>query len=152
MGILNKFGKKKGGAAEPEKKSKKEAAPAAEGKAEKKEKVEEISVDLLGGETVPQKEGSGTSYRILLKPVYTEKSTRLQGMGKYVFMVAPDTNKIEVMRAIRDLYGVAPVSVRIIKEKGNVVRFGKTMGREKDEKKAIVTLKPGETLNVVEGA
>ena len=145
MGILNKFGKKKGGAAEPEKKGKKEAAPAAEGKAEKKEKVAVTRGPLA-------KEGSGTSYRILLKPVYTEKSTRLQGMGKYVFMVAPDTNKIEVMRAIRDLYGVAPVSVRIIKEKGNVVRFGKTMGREKDEKKAIVTLKPGETLNVVEGA
>lgn len=155
MGILEKFGKKKGGAAakkadKPE--EKKDAAPGE--KAEKSEKKSDKKAEKKEQQTRGPlaKEGAGSAYRILIRPVFTEKTSRLQAQGKYVFIVSKNANKIEVSRAIRDLYGVAPVDVNITVVKGKSVRFGRTEGREQDLKKAIVTLKSGETLTVVEGA
>jgi large subunit ribosomal protein L23 len=84
--------------------------------------------------------------------VFTEKSGRLQSMGQYVFEVASGANKREVANAVRDLYGVQPATVHILNRKGKSVRFGRTMGRERDAKKAVITLKAGETLTVIEGA
>ncbi|HJV32950.1 MAG TPA: 50S ribosomal protein L23, partial [Patescibacteria group bacterium] len=98
------------------------------------------------------KDGSGEAHRVLLKPVFSEKSSLLQAQGKYVFIVAKNATKVDVAAAIRDLYGVKPASVRVIVHKGKEVRFGKFSGKEKDEKKAIVTLAPGQTLTVFEGA
>ena len=96
------------------------------------------------------KEHAGASYRILMKPVFSEKSARQEAKGKYTFLIAPDANKTEVLRAVRDLYGVQPVSVRIVLKKGKNVRFGQTQGREKDEKKAIVTPRAGDSITVSE--
>lgn len=152
MGFLDKFSKKKGAApkAAPaktaEKADKDEKAPRAEAKADAAESPKPVTRGPLA------KEDAGIAHRILLRPVHTEKTGREQGLGKYVFLVAMDANKVEVARAVRDLYGVKPVSVRIVKVLGKSVRFGRTVGKEKDRKKAIVTLKPGETITVVEGA
>lgn len=96
------------------------------------------------------KEHGGASHRILIKPVFSEKSARQESLGKYTFLVATDANKTEVLRAVRDLYGVKPVSVRIVLKKGKAVHFGRTQGREKDEKKAIVTLRAGDSITVSE--
>jgi len=94
--------------------------------------------------------GGASSHRILVKPVLTEKSGRQEAQGKYTFLVSKDANKIEVARAVRELYGVKPVSVRITLKKGKNVSFGRFHGTEKDEKKAFVTLKSGESINVSE--
>jgi large subunit ribosomal protein L23 len=97
------------------------------------------------------KEGAGQSYRVLLSPLLTEKSERMQALGKYSFLVAADANKIEVARAVRDLYGVKPASVNIVNIGGKIVRFGRSVGKQKDVKKAIVTLNEGESITAFEG-
>ena len=68
---------------------------------------------------------SNNAYRILVKPLVTEKAANLNVEGKYVFEVFPSANKIEVAKAINEIYGVNPVSVNIIKMKGKKVRHGR---------------------------
>lgn len=89
-------------------------------------------------------------YNVLVSPIVTEKAERLQASGKYMFNVSKRANKIEIARAIKEVYGVTPVAVNVIVRKGKRVRFGKYQGRRKNEKKAIVTLKKGDILTVME--
>lgn len=98
-----------------------------------------------------KKKNDGNAYRILIKPLITEKAANLGVEGKYVFMAADKANKIEVSKAIEEVYGVKPVSVNVIKMQGKFVRSGKTLGRRKDWKKVIVTLPKGKTIKVYEG-
>ncbi|MBI4457742.1 50S ribosomal protein L23 [Candidatus Uhrbacteria bacterium] len=150
MGFFDKFSKKKGsGDAKPSKAAK--AAKASDTKTAdaKTADTKESKKAVVKGPLA--KEGAGSAYRVLVRPIFTEKASALQAMGKYAFEVATNANKMEVSRAIADLYGVKPVSVRIIKVQGKEVRFGRTLGRERDIKKAIVSLKPGESITVVEG-
>lgn len=111
--------------------------------------------DLYGSDgkakTEKAKKSKGMAYRILVKPMVTEKATNLSAVNQYVFMVSIDANKIEVAKAIFEVYGVNPTSVNIIKSKGKKVNRGKVSGRRKDFKKAIVTLKKGESISVYEG-
>jgi large subunit ribosomal protein L23 len=94
------------------------------------------------------RELGGKSATVLLAPVLTEKSSRQESLGKYVFFVSSGTTKVEVAEAIRDLYGVKPTSVRIANVKGKKVRFGRVQGRKKDRKKAIITLKKGDAISI----
>ncbi len=94
---------------------------------------------------------SGQAYRVLIKPMVTEKATNLVSSNQYVFMVGIDTNKIEVSKAIQEVYGVKPISVNIIKVKGKKVNRGRITGKRKDFKKAVITLKKGDTISVYEG-
>lgn len=94
---------------------------------------------------------NGRAYRVLVRPLITEKVTNLAVENKYAFEVATDTNKIEVSRAIQEVYGVVPTDVNIVNVKGKKVRFGRKFGKRKDWKKAIITLKKGETIKVYEG-
>ncbi|OIO07421.1 50S ribosomal protein L23 [Candidatus Falkowbacteria bacterium CG1_02_41_21] len=88
---------------------------------------------------------------MLVKPLVTEKATNLGGQNKYVFIVDINANKIEVAKAIDEVYGLNPISVNMVKMKGKQVARGRITGRRKDFKKAIVTLKKGETIQVYEG-
>jgi large subunit ribosomal protein L23 len=65
-------------------------------------------------------------------------------LNKYAFEVDLSANKIDVSRAVKELYGVSTKRVNVIKMKGKKIRFGKTKGKKKDWKKAIITLKEGE--------
>lgn len=125
--------------------------PAAKDKA-KKDKTAQDRPDEKKKGVTRRKTVSGEASRIILRPVFTEKAERIQAYGKYTFMVSRDANKVEVARAIRDLYGVKPVSVRVLVSKGKSVRSGRTRGRRKDEKKAVVTLPPGQIITVMESA
>lgn len=98
-----------------------------------------------------RKEDTGDAYRILLRPLVTEKATNLASENKYVFEVSPDANKVEVRKAIKNVYGLNPVSVNILNVSGKKIRFGKTSGRTKNKKKAIVAFKKGEKIEVYEG-
>ncbi|MCX6741422.1 MAG: 50S ribosomal protein L23 [Candidatus Parcubacteria bacterium] len=88
-----------------------------------------------------------SAYRVLLRPIITEKATDLSALDKYVFEVAPTMNKIEVKKGVKELYSVTVLRVNIIKNMGKVVRYGKSHGRTKNWKKAIVTLKKGDKIN-----
>lgn len=114
----------------------KDAAPKAKEKTEK---------------TAPQPSSSTAhlAHRVLRRPLVTEKSTRGGSGSQYTFEVAPAATKADVRQSVRHLYGIAPVAVNIIVLRGKVVRFGRTYGRTADRKKAIVTLPPGKTIDVV---
>ncbi|MFA5126671.1 MAG: 50S ribosomal protein L23 [Patescibacteria group bacterium] len=90
-------------------------------------------------------------YRILLKPVISEKATIANSLQQYVFEVDVRANKVEIKKAIQELYKVAPLSINIINQAGKKVRVGRTFGTRKRVKKAIVTLKKGETIKLYEG-
>ncbi|HEX7404247.1 MAG TPA: 50S ribosomal protein L23 [Usitatibacter sp.] len=130
--------------AKPEKKEKvAKKAPKAEAKAV----AEETKVIAKGPLA---KEGAGDAHAVLVAPIFTEKSGALQAQNKYAFIVARHAGKVEIARAIRDLYGVKPVAVHVLVLKGKQVRFGRYSGKEKDVKKAIVTLKKGDAIAVME--
>ena len=97
-----------------------------------------------------RKEDTREAYRVLLHPIVSEKAARIGELGQYVLAVSPSATRIGVARAVTALYGVRPVNVNIIRSEGKTVRFGRRMGREKDGKKAIVTLKKGERLALFE--
>jgi len=99
------------------------------------------------------KEGakSSSAYRVLVKPMITEKAAHLGTENKYVFMVSIDANKIEVAKAITSVYGVKVEKVNLIRQQGKAVVRGRVKGKRKDFKKAIVTLSKGSTISIYEG-
>ncbi|RJR32036.1 50S ribosomal protein L23 [Candidatus Parcubacteria bacterium] len=88
---------------------------------------------------------------ILIEPIVSEKATALGAQNSYVFEVHPDSNKIEIKKAIEAVYRVTPLSVNIVRVSGKYVTHGKTSGRTKNWKKAIVTLKQGDKIQIYEG-
>ena len=90
--------------------------------------------------------------QVLVRPVVTEQSTLLQEKGKYVFEVLPSANKIMVRRAVEQAFNVNVVSVNIVMNRGKAKRFGARRVTTRDIKKAIVTLKPGDRIQIFEGA
>lgn len=88
---------------------------------------------------------------IILRPVISEKATRLVEENKYTFFVAPDANKLEIKRAIEELFRVKVLKVNTIRLKGKKKRLGRFEGRTSLRKKAIVTLRPGDKIEIFEG-
>ena len=85
---------------------------------------------------------------ILIKPLITEKVTTLNNQNQYVFEVDPRVNKIEIKNEIKKTYKVDPIKVNIVSVKGKRIRFGRTEGKKKDWKKAIIILKKGDKIEV----
>ena len=89
---------------------------------------------------------------ILLKPLLTEKLTSLREKGNKVgFVVRSDANRIEIKRAVETMLKVRVERVNVMNVRGKTKRLGKFTGRRSDWKKAIVTLKAGEKLDMFEG-
>ncbi|MFH1427973.1 MAG: 50S ribosomal protein L23, partial [Patescibacteria group bacterium] len=93
----------------------------------------------------------GNAYQNIVKPLVTEKASALGVEDKYIFQVAPKANKIEIAKSIEEIYGIKPVSVNIINLRGKNVRYGRTIGRRKSWKKAIIKLPKGKTIKIYEG-
>ena len=92
-----------------------------------------------------------TLYRTIVRPLMTEKtSAAYQTRGEYAFEVAPDANKISIKAAIERLFGVKVVGVQTMNCRGKTRRMGGTIGKRPNWKKAIVTLKAGDTIDVFE--
>ena len=70
--------------------------------------------------------------------------------NKVGFEVAPDANKIEIKKAVEDAFQVAVESVNVLNVQGKLKRLGRNMGKRRDWKKAIVTLKEGSTIEFFE--
>ena len=90
-------------------------------------------------------------HRVLVKPTITEKSTLLQETGKYTFEVAPRANKVQVKEAVEKNFDVTVVDVNITKLHGKTKRYGPRSVKQPDTKKAVVTLKSGDRINLIEG-
>jgi large subunit ribosomal protein L23 len=102
---------------------------------------------------------------IIKRPLLTEKSTTLRETGgadelfeegedyaqKIVFEVATDANKIEIRSAVQKLFNVQVTDVHTMVTQGKVKRVGRFLGRRPNRKKAIVTLRAGETIEFFEG-
>lgn len=96
------------------------------------------------------------AHKIIIRPVITEKNTRLGEINKYVFEVAMETNKIEVKKAIEEVFGVNVKDVNIVNVRGKLrrrrTRHGVTEGYTRDWKKAVVTLTPdSKPIEIFEG-
>jgi large subunit ribosomal protein L23 len=92
-------------------------------------------------------------YTIVKRPLMTEKTTILRETdNQYAFEVDRRANRVEIKRAIEQIFGVRVASVRTMQNKGKVKMRGRIMGKRKDWKKAIVTLSPGERIDIFEGA
>ena len=95
---------------------------------------------------------------ILIRPIFTEKMSRLEEERKYSFQVMPHANKLEIKKAVELKFGVSVEKVstsnRIGKKKNMTVRSGgrtiRTNGKRSNWKKAIVTLKDGEKIDLLD--
>jgi large subunit ribosomal protein L23 len=81
--------------------------------------------------------------QVIIKPIVSEKSYNLIDNGKYTFEVAPDSNKTEIKQAIESIFKVEVASVNTLNRAGKTRRTKFGLGRRKDTKRAIVTLKSG---------
>ena len=89
--------------------------------------------------------------QVLIQPMITEKSTILQEAGKYVFRVAPRANKIEIRQAVESSFRVKVLDVNVTKVRGKQKRFGPRYKKRPDTKKALVTLRRGDRIQIIEG-
>jgi large subunit ribosomal protein L23 len=88
---------------------------------------------------------------VLMKPHVSEKAATLTERGIYVFDVSLNANKVEIRKAVEAIYHVHVISVRTQRGIGKVMKRGKITGRRSAWKKALVELKHGETLALIEG-
>ena len=93
-----------------------------------------------------------TAYDIIIKPIITEQSMEATAEKKYVFQVAIDANKIEIKKAVEEIFGVKVEKVNTIRMEGKMKRQGMTMGRRANWKKAMVKLTAdSKTIEFFEG-
>ena len=94
-----------------------------------------------------------TAYDIIIRPVITERSMASVADKKYVFEVAPSAGKIEIKKAVEEIFGVKVAKVNTINVNGKAKRLGAARpGRTKDWKKAIVQLtEESKTIEIFEG-
>lgn len=91
-------------------------------------------------------------YKIIIRPVITEKSNILSELGQYTFLVHPWVNKVEIAESIAYIFDVDVEKVRVINKAAKFGRWGrKRIQRKSAEKKAIVTLAPGQRIEAFEG-
>ena len=87
-------------------------------------------------------------YDVLIKPTVSEKSIMLMEENKYSFIVAKEANKVEIKHAVEEAFNVKVLNVTTRVLKGKVKRMGRYEGKRPDTKRAIVTLKAGDKIQV----
>jgi large subunit ribosomal protein L23 len=91
-------------------------------------------------------------YDIIIRPVVTEKtSIQKEEANQVTFEVDRKANRIEVGRAVERIFNVKVVNVRTMQIRGKFKRRGRVLGKRRDWKKAIVTLRPGDRIEFFEG-
>lgn len=141
--------------------TKKEAAP----KAEKKAKVAKApKAEAAKKEAAPKKEPKAKKaqartagpvtlhhYDVLVRPLVTEKSTRIAEQNKVVFAIAPSATKRDVKQAVESLFNVTVKKVNTMNVEGKIKRFRGNLGQRRDTRKAIVTLAEGQSIDFAAG-
>ena len=111
-------------------------------KKESKEETQyEVSSEKSGGDVAVPRIPA-----VLVQPRISEKAGRQAAMNKYVFKVKDEANKVEVKKAVETFYKVHVTQVNIIRNQGKVRNFGNRAGRTSNFKKAIVTLRKGDSI------
>ena len=87
-------------------------------------------------------------FDVVRTPVVTEKSTIANAFGKYVFQVAVDATKPEIKDSIQQIFGVVVTKVNTLNYDGKIKRFRGKIGQRHAFKKAVVTLKDGQTIDL----
>ncbi|KHJ55087.1 LSU ribosomal protein L23P [Aureimonas altamirensis DSM 21988] len=90
-------------------------------------------------------------YDVITSPVITEKSTLVSEQNQVIFNVPGDATKPEIKAAVEQLFGVKVKAVNTLVRKGKVRRFRGRPGRQSDQKRAIVTLAEGQSIDVSTG-
>lgn len=120
-------------------------APVKEKEAEPTEKKKE------GAAATPSKKvvvTAGPGNHIIVRPLVTEKSSRVSSLRQYIFEIRPTATKVDVRNAVHQLYGVRPTGVQISNVRGKAVRYGRTWGKTIKRRKAMVTLPEGKSIDV----
>ena len=91
------------------------------------------------------------SYEVLRRPLITEKDTALQAQGKYAFEVAGEASKHQIKQAVEKAFKVKVTGVNVTTVPGKTRRIGRRQVLTQSWKKAVVTLKPGDKIEIVEG-
>jgi large subunit ribosomal protein L23 len=87
---------------------------------------------------------------VIIRPVVSEKSYAGLEANRYTFLVHPDANKTEIKEAIQKIWNVQVVGVNTMKRKGKVKRSRYVTGRRADQKRAVVTLAAGDSIEIFE--
>jgi len=90
-------------------------------------------------------------YEVLRRPLITEKNTLLQAQGRYVFEVADKANKQQVRQAVETAFKVKVTAVNVMTVPGKKRHMGRREVQSPSWKKAVVTLKPGDKIELFEG-
>jgi large subunit ribosomal protein L23 len=148
MAFFDRFSKKQSGP--PQAKAAAEKKPAKEAVAREEKAVEKDTkkADII---RQPTSSRAGMYAHLLRKPHVSEKAAILAERGVYVFDVQTSANKTEIGKAVEAIYGVHVERVRTQRGIGKLVRRGKVRGQRNAWKKALVELKKGETISLVEG-
>lgn len=88
---------------------------------------------------------------IIVKPIVSERSVASMEQNKYTFRVDLKANKIDIKRAVEEIFKVKVLDVKTMVVKGKVKKMGRFEGKRSDWKKAIVTLKDGDKIEIIEG-
>jgi len=91
------------------------------------------------------------AYEIIKAPVLTEKSNTASEHNKVTFNVTLDATKFEVQKAVEEIFKVTVKSVNTLRVKGKKKRFKGILGQRSEQKKAIVTLAPGSSIDIASG-
>jgi large subunit ribosomal protein L23 len=89
---------------------------------------------------------------VIIRPVVSEKSYAGLELNTYTFLVDPRANKTEIKEAVQAIWNVRVTSVNTLRRQGKVKRRGYTVGKRADQKRAIVTLAPGDSIEIFEAA
>ena len=147
MALLDFLKKKKEKKPEPKKEvkkvEKKKGEPKPKAVAKKKAAV------LAPSPPPPRKSKAGEAYKILKGPHVTERASDLTAQNQYVFKVWPRANKVQIKKAVEDVFGVNVMQVRIINVVRKKRRLGKIEGFRKGYKKAIVKIKEGQKIEIL---
>jgi len=97
------------------------------------------------------KKDTKDAHKVLIRALITEKASYLKAENKYLFEVSERANKNEIKKAIYHVYGTWPIKVNVSNLSGKNRRYGQNTGVTKSRKKAIVTLKKGDSIELYEG-
>lgn len=158
MSIFDRFSSKKGkdskGAPKPKRVDdveKKAFAAVPSGKEASVKAVEPTEKKKEGAPATPSKKvvvTAGPGNHIIVRPLVTEKSSRVSSLRQYIFEIRPAATKVDVRNAVHQLYGVRPTGVQISNVRGKAVRYGRTWGKTIKRRKAMVTLPEGKSIDV----
>jgi large subunit ribosomal protein L23 len=120
-------------------------ASAAVQKTETKPKKEVKEKEAINSVPKIAPQANANAYRVLLRPLISEKTSRLEKMRQFVFAVSVSSNKVEIKKAVEKHYHVHVTSVNVVNSFGKKTG-GRTPGQRRDWRKAYVTIRPGENI------